>query len=126
MSMDGELVTREVLHQLNGSWPNGLTIDFTVSRLYWTDAKLKVIESSKLDGTDRKVILRVPSQHPFSITIFEDLLYWADWTNEAIHKANKFTGKDHGYIIRDVFDVMGVEMYHHLRQPSGMKLLSLI
>eukprot|EP00794_Sanderia_malayensis_P007889 gene7889-8742_t len=119
MSMDGELATRQILHHLNGSWPNGLTIDFTTSRIFWTDAKLKVIESSTLDGRDRRIILRVPTQHPFSISVFEDVLYWADWTNEAIHKANKFTGKDHSYMIRNVFDVMGVAIYHPLRQPTA-------
>ena len=31
-------------------WPNGLTIDYPAERLYWTDAKHKVIETSALDG----------------------------------------------------------------------------
>ena len=32
--------------------------------------------------------------HPFSITVFEDNLYWTDWTREAILTANKFTGSN--------------------------------
>lgn len=46
-------------------------------------------------------------------------MYWSDWTNEAIYKANKFTGKKLGVIIRNVYNVMGVTVYHPLRQPAA-------
>lgn len=36
-------------------WPNDVTVDYFGSRLYWIDAKLKIIETVKLDGTDRRV-----------------------------------------------------------------------
>lgn len=36
-------------------FPNGITIDYHNSRLYWVDAKMLVIESVKLDGSDRRV-----------------------------------------------------------------------
>ena len=36
-------------------WPGGLTIDKPNKRLYWVDAKLRTIESIRLDGTDRRV-----------------------------------------------------------------------
>ena len=122
MSMDGDFSTRAILHNLTGSWPNGLSIDFTLFRIYWTDAKLKVIESSRLDGSDRRQILYLPAQHPFSITVFEDFMYWSDWTSEAIYKANKFTGKGRTQIISQAYSMMGVEIYHPLRQPNGMCL----
>ena len=31
-------------------------------------------------------------RHPFSITVFEDWLYWSDWDSNAIYRANKFNG----------------------------------
>lgn len=37
-------------------WPNGLTIDYTADRFYWADAKHHVIESAKLDGSDRRKV----------------------------------------------------------------------
>ena len=119
MSMDGDLSTRVVLHNVTGSWPNGLSIDFTLFRIYWTDAKLRVIESSRLDGSDRRQIVYLPEQHPFSIVIFEDYMYWSDWTSEAIYRANKFTGTDRTQIISRAFSMMGIEIYHALRQPNG-------
>lgn len=38
-------------------WPNGITIDFTDSKLYWTDAWYDRIETSDLDGKNRRVTL---------------------------------------------------------------------
>lgn len=39
-------------------WPNGLTIDYAADRLYWVDAKRHVIESSNLDGSERRLVLQ--------------------------------------------------------------------
>ena len=33
-------------------------------------------------------------KHPFSLTVFEDLVYWSDWHTHAIYQANKFNGSD--------------------------------
>ena len=34
------------------SWPNGLSLDLVMDRLYWVDAKLHLICSSNLDGAN--------------------------------------------------------------------------
>lgn len=52
-SMDGKNHVKFVKD--NVDWPNGLTIDDPNDRLYWIDAKLKIIESIRLDGRDRRV-----------------------------------------------------------------------
>lgn len=51
--MDGSKRTAFISTQLH--FPNGLAVDYHNSRLYWVDAKLLVIESIRLDGTDRRV-----------------------------------------------------------------------
>ncbi|CAG7785265.1 unnamed protein product, partial [Allacma fusca] len=40
------------------------------------------ISSSNYDGTDRRLVLQSADalHHPFSITTFEDYVYWTDWT----------------------------------------------
>lgn len=46
-----------------------------------------------IDGANRHTVLAegtVP--HPFSITIFEEWMYWTDWNHKSIEKANRFTG----------------------------------
>ena len=35
--------------------PNGITIDQTAHKLYWTDARFDKIERANLDGTGREV-----------------------------------------------------------------------
>jgi len=54
--MDGS--NRKAIVRESLIWPNGLCIDYTVSRIYWADAKHHVIESSKFDGMDRKKVRR--------------------------------------------------------------------
>lgn len=39
----------------NLGWPISVTIDYPNNRLYWVDSKLGLIESIRLDGTDRRV-----------------------------------------------------------------------
>lgn len=51
--MDGKNSSLFVTEKLG--WPNSVTIDYPNNRLYWVDAKLAIIESIHLDGTDRRV-----------------------------------------------------------------------
>ena len=92
--MDGS--HRQVIVSYEMKWPNGLTLDLVLKKIYWADAKMNTISSCNFDGTNRRIILFSQNylQHPFSITTFEDLVYWTDWDKKAVYKANKFTGKD--------------------------------
>ncbi|XP_043269103.1 low-density lipoprotein receptor-related protein 4 isoform X2 [Venturia canescens] len=89
--MDGSDRTAIVTTSI--TWPNGLTIDYTTDRIFWTDAKPAFIESANLDGTGRKKILSKGLYHPFAITVFEDLIYWTDWHFKSVSSANKANGR---------------------------------
>lgn len=54
-SMNGE--DRLIVINTSLFWPNGLTVDYAGSKLYWVDAKYHVIESSDLDGSRRTTVL---------------------------------------------------------------------
>ncbi|XP_071521914.1 low-density lipoprotein receptor-like [Panulirus ornatus] len=107
-------------------WPNGITIDYTDSstkHLYWCDGKLNTISMSDLDGSQIKVILFSSAvlRLPFSLTVFEDRLFWTDWSQLAIHSANKFTGEDiqkvsAGHLLESP---KVVHVYHKNRQLEG-------
>lgn len=92
--MDGS--HRQTIVSYEIKWPNGLALDLVLKKIYWADAKLNVISSCNLDGTGRRVVLFSQEylRHPFSITTFEDWVYWTDWDQQTVYKANKFTGKD--------------------------------
>ncbi|XP_014204223.1 vitellogenin receptor [Copidosoma floridanum] len=108
--MDGS--SREFLITEKIGWPNGLTIDYPGKRLYWVDAKLKVIESVSLDGHDRRTVLQDMAKHPYSIAIFENRLYWTDWSTNSIHSCNKFTGKDFNTLFQKNETLYGIHIYH--------------
>lgn len=87
---------RQIIVSFDIKWPNGLTIDLIRHRLYWADAKLNLISSVNYDGSGRTVILKSSEtlHHPFSISVFEDVVYWTDWEKQTIFKANKFNGSN--------------------------------
>lgn len=92
--MDGS--HRQVLVDSHIKWPNGITLDRVDRRLFWVDGKMNLIGSCNYDGSDRRVVLAGKPQvsHPFSISVFEDWIYWSDWEHHTIMRANKFNGKN--------------------------------
>ena len=48
---------RLVLVNTSLYWPNGLTVDYAVDKLYWVDAKHHRIETADLDGSRRTTVL---------------------------------------------------------------------
>lgn len=81
-SMDG--TDRTVLHNTGLQWPNALTIDYDNQRLYWMDAAYDRLECSKTDGSERTVVSTLHIYHPFSMTFFQDSLFWSDWLLNGI------------------------------------------
>ncbi len=114
--MDGseqkKLITTEVV------WPNGIAVDETIQRIFWTDAKLDRIESSRTDGFDRRV-LPVKVTHPYAIDVFENMVYWCDPIEHQVLSANKFTGKNHQVLIKTASSIpTGIHVHHPLKQSS--------
>ncbi|XP_046978637.1 low-density lipoprotein receptor-like isoform X4 [Vanessa cardui] len=120
--MDGS--HRQTIVAYDVKWPNGLTLDLVRKRVYWVDAKLNTISSCNFDGTARRVILYSTDvlRHPFSITTFEDWVYWTDWDKTAVYRANKFNGKDVEAITstHTLQNPMVIHVYHPYRQPDGV------
>ncbi|GFY41350.1 putative vitellogenin receptor [Trichonephila inaurata madagascariensis] len=109
--MDGS--RRATLVSKDVGWPNGIAVDHTTNRLYWADAQLSTIEYITLDGKIRKVLLKDEVFHPYSLTVFEDGLYWSDWKTFSLETCNKFTGHKMNAILRENGKhIMGVHAYH--------------
>ena len=107
---------------VNGSigLPNGMALDLPGNRLYWVDRTFKKIESIRSDGSGRVVVKNLPpSSHPFSISVFEDLMYWTDENSTDVYIANRFTGDDERPIMLRHGIPVGVEVMQKALQPSG-------
>ncbi|RLU26777.1 hypothetical protein DMN91_000574 [Ooceraea biroi] len=114
--MDGRNVSLFVTENLE--WPNSVSIDYPNGRLYWVDTKLRKVESIRLDGTDRRVILGNVIHHPFSIAVFENKLYWSDWNSNTIQYCDKFTGKNWTMLVRSSDTPMGIHIDHSAIKPK--------
>ncbi|XP_078048816.1 putative vitellogenin receptor yl [Augochlora pura] len=115
-SMDG--TNRSVLISENLACPNSLAIDDVNGRLYWMDSKLKLIESVRLDGTDRRIVLEAVGKAPSSLAVFENRLYWSDRASGTVQSCNKFTGKDWRTVINASSAVYGIDIYHSVLKPK--------
>lgn len=105
--MDGERRTAVVTEGL--TWPNGLSIDLFADRIYWNDAKKKVIESADLLGQGRRVIVE-KVEHPYGLAIVGDFIYWSDWQQKALLRANKNDGKYRKVVLGNLEGIMDVHL----------------
>ena len=71
-----------------------------------------------MDGSDRKFVVVNPSEisRPFSISVFEDSLYWTDWNTNSIKSVNKKTGRSLQTLSLGSYSVMDIKVYHEMRQ----------
>lgn len=118
--------------------PNGLTLDLVAQKLYWADARLDKLERADLDGNNRYVltkvnrsvhavhganlslflfffyggVLQVSLQHPFDVAVYGDFVFWTDWVQQAVLRANKFTGEDVVSLRKEVPRPMGIVAIH--------------
>uniref|UniRef100_A0A3B4FEE2 Low-density lipoprotein receptor-related protein 2 n=1 Tax=Pundamilia nyererei TaxID=303518 RepID=A0A3B4FEE2_9CICH len=98
-------------------WPNGITIDYTNDRLYWSDAHLNYIEYSDLDGQHRHTVYDGDLPHPFALTVFEDTVYWTDWNTRTVEKGNKYDGSGRQVLVNTTHRPFDIHVYHPYRQP---------
>ena len=118
--MDGSnrgIIIRQDIH-----WPNGLTIDYSAEKIYWTDAKLFYIAKANYDGSGRQKIFRtpMPSQcvlgHPFALTLYENKIYWTDWKTRGIHSTNKNSGTRCQKELSNAYSPMDIHAFEPRRQ----------
>ena len=105
--------------------PSALTIDYAMDHtLYWADSKLNVIESIRLDGANRKVVLRSDLKdslkHPVSLDVFENVLYWTTKETGELIRQDKF-GRGVPQIVKSNLETSGaVKIYHPLRYNTSL------
>ncbi|CEF65000.1 LDLR class B repeat and Epidermal growth factor-like domain and EGF-like calcium-binding domain and Low-density lipoprotein (LDL) receptor class A repeat and Six-bladed beta-propeller, TolB-like domain-containing protein [Strongyloides ratti] len=104
----------------NIKWPNGLALDLLEKKVYFADAKIKSISSMNYFGNGLRTVIHSHEKlnHPFSLAVFEEKLYWTDWDKEGIVSANKFNGNDVSEVLEHVSSPMTVRIFHETVQPD--------
>ncbi|XP_072468339.1 low-density lipoprotein receptor-related protein 2 isoform X2 [Notamacropus eugenii] len=115
VGMDG--TNKTVIISTKLSWPNGITIDYTNDKLYWSDAHLSYIEFSDLEGRHRHTVFDGTLPHPFAVTIFEDTIFWTDWNTRTVEKGNKYNGSGRMVLVNTTHRPFDIHVYHPYRQP---------
>ncbi|KAH7723788.1 low-density lipoprotein receptor-related protein 1 [Aphelenchoides avenae] len=108
---------------VGGGWPNGLTCDYLAERLYWIDAKSDSIHTISYEGKDHREILRDGAHvaHPFAIAVFENHVYWTDWRNTDIYRANKWNGSEITLVENTSNQPFDLKVVHSSRQTRAIK-----
>uniref|UniRef100_A0A8C1XQQ3 Low density lipoprotein receptor-related protein 1Aa n=1 Tax=Cyprinus carpio TaxID=7962 RepID=A0A8C1XQQ3_CYPCA len=118
-AMDGTM--RETLVHENIQWPTGLAVDYFNERLYWADAKLSVIGSVRLNGTDPVIAVSSVKNNlhqPFSIDIFEDFIYGVTYHNNFVFRVNKFGKSAVEHLTTGMNHATDLVLYHPYKQPE--------
>ncbi|KAK9870319.1 hypothetical protein WA026_006405 [Henosepilachna vigintioctopunctata] len=115
VAMDGSL--RRIIIKNDLTWPSGMSIDYKTRKLFWVDSGAKSMSMSNLDGTERKIVLEGSTlPHPYGLDVFDDYVYWTDWNNSTLEKADKFNGRNRTVIERKLTNVMQVKIFHRTRK----------
>lgn len=108
------------IKEVNGGWPNGLTLDYDALKVYWIDANSDSIHVVDYDGNNHQPVLKhfKSLSHPFSITLFGDNLFWTDWKTNSLSVANKHNASDAREFLKFGNRLFDVKVFHPSRQPK--------
>ncbi|MGH0174258.1 UNVERIFIED_CONTAM: hypothetical protein FKN15_067608 [Acipenser sinensis] len=70
-----------------------------------------------LNGHHRHTVYDGTLPHPFSITVFEDTLYWTDWNTRTVEKRNKYDRSGRTALVNTTHRPFDIHVYHPYRQP---------
>lgn len=121
MSGDFRRIVVAVDQIADGAWPNGLTLDYELKRIYWIDARSDSIHTATYEGDDIRTVIRNHEtlSHPFAIALFDNYVYWTDWRTNSVNRANKWNGTDLTVIQRTFTQPFDIQILHPSRQPKG-------
>ena len=117
--MDG--TDRRLVIQRYLVWPNTLAIDYPTETLVWADSNLKVIESCRYDGSNRRQLLAQTEGigHPFGLTVFEDYIFWSDIERQGVYTVGKRVVENATEVYGNLFNPVDLHTVHPATQPPG-------
>ncbi|XP_012966153.2 prolow-density lipoprotein receptor-related protein 1 [Mesocricetus auratus] len=115
--MDGS--SRKTLVNEGLGWPTSIALDQLSWKIFWSDEKFHCIGSANLDGSDIRMMQLTQIKSPFSVTVFEDGLFWSDLKTRTIQRMEKMTGKDRAVLIKRSGQPFGLKIMHEVLQPRS-------
>ncbi|XP_015761127.1 PREDICTED: uncharacterized protein LOC107340287 [Acropora digitifera] len=118
-NMDG--TDRTTIISSGLTWVNSLALDFKKKVLYWCDASLNLIERVDLKENNRVVVLNLTSDkyhHPFGLALYQDALFWTDWSTQSVHKYN-MTSATSEVLVYGMGRPMEIHMYDYKTITTG-------
>uniref|UniRef100_A0A7N8XVY7 Low-density lipoprotein receptor-related protein 2 n=1 Tax=Mastacembelus armatus TaxID=205130 RepID=A0A7N8XVY7_9TELE len=99
--------------------PTGITLDIVTQRVYWSDSHFDTVETVTYNGLDRKIVLNGATQvpHPFGVAVFENHVFFTDWTKMGVVSANRFNGSNAKFLYRTAERPGHIVVSHPILQP---------
>ncbi|XP_054913786.1 low-density lipoprotein receptor-related protein 2 isoform X1 [Poeciliopsis prolifica] len=102
--------------------PTAITLDIITKRVYWADSHFDTVETVTYSGLDRKIVLNGATQspHPFGMAVFENHVFFTDWTKMGVIRTNRFNGTNPTLLYRTANRPGHVVVSHSVVQPFVM------
>lgn len=118
VSMDG--TNQTILHSTNLSAPYCLALDYSSQTLYWADYSLNKIEKSNTNGSGREVVTTSLVNDVWSLTFYNENLYWTDLSHDRIFTAPVDNSSTSTFLYNGVIgDIYGIKAVAKEQQPQG-------
>ncbi|XP_035224983.1 low-density lipoprotein receptor-related protein 2-like [Stegodyphus dumicola] len=107
------LISRDI------DWPASITVDQVLNIICWTDTNLNTLECADFHGLHRRQVPTKDMYYPFSLTFFEDTVFWADFGTDSFIRCNKFTGSSCFVFHKGNAKAEAMVVVHRVQQPKG-------
>ena len=88
-------------------------------RVFWMDARLDYLDCINYDGSGRRTVSHGTFiKHPFALSIFEDFIYYTDWSPNMVSRINKRNGGLKMVFKHSMKKPMDITVVHPALQPS--------
>nr|NP_001027831.1 sp7 protein precursor [Ciona intestinalis]CAH39865.1 putative serine protease 7 [Ciona intestinalis] len=117
--MDGEHCM--IIVDENIQLPNGIALDFTTQKMFWTDGRLKTLSFSNFDGSNRTILLDDSTLigQAYGIGVFYNRVFWTDLTSNALFTISKTPPVRRQAIMTGLVEGKGIKLIAQYNQPQG-------
>ncbi|KFO38174.1 Low-density lipoprotein receptor-related protein 2 [Fukomys damarensis] len=116
--MDGS--NRKILIDQGLGRPTSIALDQLSWKIFWSDDKFHSIGSANLDGTGISMLQLTQIKNPFSVTVFEDEVFWSEMKTRTVQRVQKITGKSQAVLIKRSGQPYGLKIMHEVLQPKSL------